>query len=234
MCVCVRVCVCVCVCARARVCVCVCVCVRVCVRACVREPLFLSLFHHHRHRHHYHHHHHHHQRHYHSLSFSFCIFILFLSLLLFFLLFLNGMLPPETPAFLLKSVDILFLCIDTHQSRRHHCHIVIITECQAPFSSLSSLPYHPSWTRSLFPHQSATMPHQTGSVTSGQRQPSEDNSRQLLYPGAKVGRERGGDKGRCITLWGHRVQELCESRGGRPGLSAVLMSITVSVDVKQH
>ena len=30
-----------------------------------------------------------------------------------------------------------------------------------------------------------------------------------------------------------RVQELCESRGGRPGLS-VLMSITVSVDVKQH
>ena len=30
-----------------------------------------------------------------------------------------------------------------------------------------------------------------------------------------------------------RVQELCESRGGRPGLS-VLMSFTVSVDVKQH
>ena len=30
-----------------------------------------------------------------------------------------------------------------------------------------------------------------------------------------------------------RVQELCESRGGRPGLS-VLMSLTVSVDVKQH
>ena len=30
-----------------------------------------------------------------------------------------------------------------------------------------------------------------------------------------------------------RVQELCESRGVRPGLS-VLMSITVSVDVKQH
>ena len=28
-----------------------------------------------------------------------------------------------------------------------------------------------------------------------------------------------------------RVQELCESRGGRPGLP-VLMSITVSVDVK--
>ena len=30
-----------------------------------------------------------------------------------------------------------------------------------------------------------------------------------------------------------RVQELCESRGGRPGL-LVLMSLTVSVDVKQH
>ena len=30
-----------------------------------------------------------------------------------------------------------------------------------------------------------------------------------------------------------RVQELCESRGGRPGLS-ILMSFTVSVDVKQH
>ena len=30
-----------------------------------------------------------------------------------------------------------------------------------------------------------------------------------------------------------RVQELCESRGGRPGLS-VLMSLMVSVDVKQH
>ena len=30
-----------------------------------------------------------------------------------------------------------------------------------------------------------------------------------------------------------RVQELCESRGGRPGLP-VLMSLTISVDVKQH
>ena len=29
------------------------------------------------------------------------------------------------------------------------------------------------------------------------------------------------------------VQELCESRGGRPGLP-VLMSLTVSVDVKQQ
>ena len=31
----------------------------------------------------------------------------------------------------------------------------------------------------------------------------------------------------------HRVQELCKSQGGRPGLS-ILMSLTVSVDVKQH
>ena len=31
----------------------------------------------------------------------------------------------------------------------------------------------------------------------------------------------------------YRVQELCESRGGRPGLS-VLTSLMVSVDVKQH
>ena len=30
-----------------------------------------------------------------------------------------------------------------------------------------------------------------------------------------------------------RVQELCESRGGRPELS-VLMTLTVSVDVKQR
>ena len=30
-----------------------------------------------------------------------------------------------------------------------------------------------------------------------------------------------------------RVQELCDSRGGRPGLS-VLTSLTVFVDVKQH
>ena len=41
---------------------------------------------------------------------------------------------------------------------------------------------------------------------------------------------------RCKLCWGIswcRVQELCESRGGRPGLP-VLMSLTVSVDVKQH
>ena len=36
-----------------------------------------------------------------------------------------------------------------------------------------------------------------------------------------------------IPLSSERVEELCESRGGRPGLS-VLMSLTVSVDVKGH
>ena len=47
----------------------------------------------------------------------------------------------------------------------------------------------------------------------------------------------GGSSG--VLVWHQllimaiRVQELCESRGGRPGLS-VLMSLTVSVDVKQH
>ena len=35
------------------------------------------------------------------------------------------------------------------------------------------------------------------------------------------------------TTTAFRVQELCESRGGRPGLS-VLTSLAVSVDVKQH
>ena len=38
----------------------------------------------------------------------------------------------------------------------------------------------------------------------------------------------------CCTLRApYRVQELCENRGGRPGLP-VLMSLMVSVDVKQH
>ena len=38
---------------------------------------------------------------------------------------------------------------------------------------------------------------------------------------------------RKLISWIGRVQELCESGGGRPGLP-VLMSLTVSVDVKQH
>ena len=42
-----------------------------------------------------------------------------------------------------------------------------------------------------------------------------------------------GNKTAARRNLGTRVQELCESRGGRPGLS-VLMSLTVSVDVKQH
>ena len=41
------------------------------------------------------------------------------------------------------------------------------------------------------------------------------------------------NKRRISNLKENRVLELCESRGGRPGLS-VLMSLTVSVDVKQH
>ena len=36
-----------------------------------------------------------------------------------------------------------------------------------------------------------------------------------------------------LLLQLYRVQELCESRGGRPGFS-VLMSLMVSVDVKQY
>ena len=37
----------------------------------------------------------------------------------------------------------------------------------------------------------------------------------------------------CLLRAHFIVQELCESRGGRPGLS-VLTSLLVSVDVKQH
>ena len=39
--------------------------------------------------------------------------------------------------------------------------------------------------------------------------------------------------GNAVGLIDIKAQELCESRGGRPGLP-VLMSLTVSVDVKQH
>ena len=35
------------------------------------------------------------------------------------------------------------------------------------------------------------------------------------------------------SVWVYIVQELCESRGGRPGLP-VLTILMVSVDVKQH
>ena len=36
-----------------------------------------------------------------------------------------------------------------------------------------------------------------------------------------------------IVRWAVIVQELCESRGGRPGLS-VLTSLLVSVDIKNY
>ena len=35
------------------------------------------------------------------------------------------------------------------------------------------------------------------------------------------------------TDFDFRVQEMCESRGGRPGLPSLII-LTVSVDVKQH
>ena len=46
-------------------------------------------------------------------------------------------------------------------------------------------------------------------------------------------KQRGGVEMRLVYLRVYRVQKLCESRGGRPGLP-VLMSLTVSVDVKQY
>ena len=53
--------------------------------------------------------------------------------------------------------------------------------------------------------------------------------------GGRAGDQDEGDENkRCeVGVVLVIVQELCESRGGRPGLS-VLMSLTVSVDVKQH
>ena len=44
---------------------------------------------------------------------------------------------------------------------------------------------------------------------------------------------RGRTTGGVGRLGGPIVQELCESRGGRPGLS-VLTSLLVSVDVKNY
>ena len=40
-------------------------------------------------------------------------------------------------------------------------------------------------------------------------------------------------RGFVVVVENFRTPELCESRGGRPGLP-VLMSIMVSVDVKRH
>ena len=60
---------------------------------------------------------------------------------------------------------------------------------------------------------------------------NKDTSRlRKLSPGKRVN-TRYVNSTRCTPFV--RVQELCESRGGRPGLS-ILTSLTVSVDVKQH
>ena len=45
--------------------------------------------------------------------------------------------------------------------------------------------------------------------------------------------QAGGYLDRLANGQAGRVQELCESRGGRPGLS-LLTSFMVSVDVKQY
>ena len=56
------------------------------------------------------------------------------------------------------------------------------------------------------------------------------------YWGWGEGGSGGGGRRRfCLKMFYffHIVQELCESRGGHPGLS-VLMSLLVSVDVKLY
>ena len=54
------------------------------------------------------------------------------------------------------------------------------------------------------------------------------------FPGLRRGREAVSHKGFCLSEGlSDRVQERCESRGGRPGLS-VLTSLMVFEDVKQH
>ena len=51
------------------------------------------------------------------------------------------------------------------------------------------------------------------------------------FPKTECELERGSFSATLVSvLVHHRVQELCESRGGRHGLSV----LTVSVDVKQH
>ena len=52
------------------------------------------------------------------------------------------------------------------------------------------------------------------------------NARLTIFLKLK-GRERAND-------WQSRVRELCESRGGRPGLSVLTSLMDVSVDVKQY
>ena len=58
--------------------------------------------------------------------------------------------------------------------------------------------------------------------------------RAVTLCGAKIGvKELTGNKHVVGGWFLHIVQELCESRGGRPGLS-VLTSLLVSVDVKLY
>ena len=57
----------------------------------------------------------------------------------------------------------------------------------------------------------------------------------LPVPPAVISRETGP----LLEMGGARqtsliVQELCESRGGRPGLSVLMTSLLVSVDVKNY
>ena len=52
-----------------------------------------------------------------------------------------------------------------------------------------------------------------------------------VYQGERGKKEYKNSKHKITTLF--IVQELCEIRGGRPGLS-VLTSLLVSVDVKQY
>jgi len=53
-------------------------------------------------------------------------------------------------------------------------------------------------------------------------------SPEMLHAGAVKGLKTRSVSNSCLI-----VQELCESRGGRPGLS-VLTSLLVSVDVKNY
>ena len=64
----------------------------------------------------------------------------------------------------------------------------------------------------------------------------------LVYRRLSLGSEPVGSSGKVLGWYismqadvgsNHIVQELCESRGGRPGLS-VLTSLLVSVDVKNY
>ena len=86
---------------------------------------------------------------------------------------------------------------------------------------------------SLFTLISWSLPHPTtGSTHKGVNQRSKDVTQtQQQRPESPTVSPGMRENTRYINST--RVQELCESRDGRPGLS-VLMSLTVSADVKQH